>query len=469
MDKLRLAFAWRYLPLTLSIIAAPFFFSVAMAAPIFGGLFKLLALVFAALALLGVRDLLQKRHAILRSHPIAGHLRFLLEEVRPEIRQYFFEDEKSGAPFSRDKRALVYQRAKNELDKRPFGTELDVYAEGFEFMRHSIAPTTPAEEPHRIKIGHECAQPYSASILNISAMSFGALSANAIRALNAGAKRGGFAHDTGEGGVSAYHRENGGDLVWEVGSGYFGCRGADGRFSPELFAQMADVDFDDVGAGIVLEAKDAIEDFAAGHDLARMLEKQHEQRKLATREIDARAFDGGEAVADVEHHRADAQREQRVLSDPTQQCPHAGHQLIERERLGQIVVGARIESEDLFAGLAARREHQHWHHAARHAQGAADAEAVVQSGADHRISHNRCIAGLAEPTHQHQARATERHIRIEVGQRQVGTDCGTLSILLDIPRGGMRCRLGDRPARSYMVDLQHVSKEGRGVIFCADA
>ena len=239
MDKLRLAFALRYLPLTLCIIATPFFFSVAMAAPIFGGLFKLLALVFAALALLGVRDLLQKRHAILRSHPIAGHLRFLLEQVRPEIRQYFFEDEKSGAPFSRDKRALVYQRAKNELDKRPFGTELDVYAEGFEFMRHSIAPTTPAEEPHRIKIGPECAQPYSASILNISAMSFGALSANAIRALNAGAKRGGFAHDTGEGGVSAYHRENGGDLIWEVGSGYFGCRGGDGRFSSDLFAQIA--------------------------------------------------------------------------------------------------------------------------------------------------------------------------------------------------------------------------------------
>ena len=122
MDKLRLAFAWRYLPLTLCVLAAPFFFVAAMAAPIFGGMFKLLALVFAALAILGVRDLLQTRHSILRTHPIAGHLRFLLEEVRPEIRQYFFEDEKSGAPFSRDKRALVYQRAKGELDKRPFGT-----------------------------------------------------------------------------------------------------------------------------------------------------------------------------------------------------------------------------------------------------------------------------------------------------------------------------------------------------------
>ena len=239
MERLKLAFAWRYLPLTLSILAAPFFFTAAMAAPIFGGLFKLLAVVSIALAGLGVRDLFQKRHAILRSHPIAGHLRFLLEDLRPEIRQYFFEDEKSGTPFSRDKRALVYQRAKGELDKRPFGTEYDVYAEGFEFVRHSIAPTLPSKEPHRVKIGVDSAQPYSASILNISAMSFGALSANAIRALNAGAKRGDFAHDTGEGGVSAYHRENGGDLVWEVGSGYFGCRGADGRFSPELFARAA--------------------------------------------------------------------------------------------------------------------------------------------------------------------------------------------------------------------------------------
>ena len=239
MDKLRLAFAWRYLPLTLCVIAAPFFFAAAMVAPIFGGLFKLLAFVFAALAILGVRDLLQTRHSILRSYPIAGHLRFLLEEARPEMRQYFFEDEKSGAPFSRDKRALVYQRAKGELDKRPFGTELDVYAEGFEFVRHSIAPTIPSDEPHRLKIGADCAQPYSSSLLNISAMSFGALSANAIRALNAGAKRGGFAHDTGEGGVSAYHRENGGDLIWEVGSGYFGCRGAHGGFAPDLFAEMA--------------------------------------------------------------------------------------------------------------------------------------------------------------------------------------------------------------------------------------
>ena len=239
MDRLRLAFAWRYLPLTLSLLAAPFFLVAAMTAAIFGGLFKLLAVIFAALSVLGLRDLTQKRHSILRSHPIAGHLRFLLEEVRPEIRQYFFEDEKSGTPFSRDKRALVYQRAKGELDKRPFGTELDVYKEGFEFVRHSIAPTVPSEEPHRLTIGAGSAQPYSSSILNISAMSFGALSANAIRALNAGAKRGGFAHDTGEGGVSPYHRENGGDLVWEIGSGYFGCRASDGRFSPDLFAKMA--------------------------------------------------------------------------------------------------------------------------------------------------------------------------------------------------------------------------------------
>ncbi|MFV0281675.1 MAG: FMN-binding glutamate synthase family protein [Rhodoblastus sp.] len=239
MDFLRLAFARRYLPLTLSILGAPFFLAFAMVAPIFGGMFKLLALICACLAILGLRDLSQTRHAILRSHPISGHLRFLLEEARPELRQYFFEDDKNGAPFSRDNRTLVYQRAKDDLDKRPFGTELDVYAQGYEFVRHSIAPTQASKEPHRIIVGAESAHPYSASILNISAMSFGALSANAIRALNAGARRGGFAHDTGEGGVSAYHREAGGDLIWEIGSGYFGCRDDDGRFSPELFARTA--------------------------------------------------------------------------------------------------------------------------------------------------------------------------------------------------------------------------------------
>src|SRR5262249_3959748 len=194
----------------------------------------------AGLAALGTMDLIQKRHAVLRNYPISAHLRFLLEAMRPEMRQYFFEDEKNGLPFSRDKRAVVYQRAKKVLDKRPFGTQYDVYADGFEWLRHSIAPRPPADAAFRISIGGpDCAKPYSASVFNISAMSFGALSPNAIRALNGGARKGGFAHDTGEGGLSPYHREMGGDIVWEIGSGYFGCRNADGSFCAEKFAAAA--------------------------------------------------------------------------------------------------------------------------------------------------------------------------------------------------------------------------------------
>ena len=156
------------------------------------------------------------------------------------MRQYFFEDEKDGMPFSRDKRAVVYQRAKMALDKRPFGTQYDVYSDGYEWLRHSIAPKPVATEPFRIAVGGpDCARPYSASVFNISAMSFGALSPNAVRALNGGAKKGGFAHDTGEGGFSPYHREHGGDIIWEIGSGYFGCRNPDGSFCAEKFAAVA--------------------------------------------------------------------------------------------------------------------------------------------------------------------------------------------------------------------------------------
>jgi glutamate synthase domain-containing protein 2 len=199
---------------------------------------------FAALCLcsvlVGLHDLRQTRHAVLRNYPVAAHLRFLLESIRPEMRQYFFEGDKDGSPFPRDQRAIVYQRAKRELDKRPFGTQFDVYEEQYEWLHHSIAPRPVL--PHddlRMLIGAGSAQPYSASLLNISAMSYGALSANAIRALNKGARLGGFYHDTGEGGVSPYHRENGGDLVWELGSGYFGARAADGSFDPVRFADAA--------------------------------------------------------------------------------------------------------------------------------------------------------------------------------------------------------------------------------------
>lgn len=196
--------------------------------------------VAAFLFLVGLHDYFQTHHAILRNYPIAAHLRFIFEEIRPEMRQYFFEGDKDGMPFSRDRRAIVYQRAKMTLDVRPFGTTYDVYSNAYEWMSHSIAPRPVSREPFRVTVGGpECTQPYSASIFNISAMSFGALSANAIRALNGGAKLGGFAHDTGEGGYSPYHREGGGDIIWEIGSGYFGARNADGTFSPEKFAAAA--------------------------------------------------------------------------------------------------------------------------------------------------------------------------------------------------------------------------------------
>ena len=200
-------------------------------------------IIFIALAVVGIHDVLQQRHSVLRNYPLTAHIRFILEEIRPEIRQYFLESEKDGTPFSRDKRAIVYQRAKRALDKRPFGTQNDVYASGFEWLDHSMAPRPVCKEPFRITVGGpECAKPYSASIFNVSAMSFGSLSANAILALNGGAKKGNFAHDTGEGGYSPYHRENGGDIIWEIGSGYFSCRNDDGTFCPEKFEKNASND-----------------------------------------------------------------------------------------------------------------------------------------------------------------------------------------------------------------------------------
>ena len=197
-------------------------------------------LLSAALLTVGLYDLLQKKHAVLRNYPISGHMRYIFESIRPEIRQYFLEEENARTPFSRAQRSLVYQRAKAESDKRPFGTQLDVAADGYEWINHSLHPRQIASHDFRVDIGNAaCTQPYSASVFNISAMSFGSLSANAILALNAGAKAGGFAHDTGEGAISVYHRQHGGDLIWEIGSGYFGCRDADGRFDPEKFASQA--------------------------------------------------------------------------------------------------------------------------------------------------------------------------------------------------------------------------------------
>jgi glutamate synthase domain-containing protein 2 len=197
------------------------------------------AFLFAALVLVGVRDVRQSRHAILRNYPVIGHLRFLFEYVRPELRQYFIESDNEAAPFSRAQRSLVYQRAKGAPDNRPFGTQLDVGKQGYEWINHSMFPTTLVTSNFRLTIGPEREQPYDCSIFNISAMSFGSLSGNAIMALNKGAKLGGFAHDTGEGSISSYHRVHGGDLIWEIGSGYFGCRDDQGRFSEERFAENA--------------------------------------------------------------------------------------------------------------------------------------------------------------------------------------------------------------------------------------
>ena len=222
-----------------AIAASLIFLALSLAYPAF----LLLFAVAAVLVVIGIVDLLQSRQSIRRNYPIAAHIRFLMEEIRPEIRQYLLESDTDGTPFNRNKRSIVYQRAKGQLDKRPFGTQLDVYSGVHEWLNHSMAPREPSTEPFRITIGGpDCPRPYSASVYNISAMSFGALSANAIRALNKGAKMGGFAHDTGEGGVSVYHKEFGGDLIWELGSGYFGCRHPDGSFSSERFTEQASLD-----------------------------------------------------------------------------------------------------------------------------------------------------------------------------------------------------------------------------------
>ena len=195
--------------------------------------------VFGALALLGTFDLVQRKSTLRRNYPLLAHFRYGLESIGPEMRQYFIESDLAEVPFSRQQRALIYQRAKRMNDVRPFGTQQDVYGVDYEWINHSLAPAAIPSSDFRITIGAECAQPYSASVFNISAMSFGSLSAAAIRALNAGAKRGGFYHDTGEGSISPYHREAGGDLVWELGSGYFGCRNDDGSFSEERFVANA--------------------------------------------------------------------------------------------------------------------------------------------------------------------------------------------------------------------------------------
>jgi len=189
---------------------------------------------------LGVRDALQNKHTVLRNFPIIGHGRYMVEGVRPELQQYLIESNLDAYPVEREFRSLVYQRAKNELETRPFGTQRDVYRIGYEWASHSLAPVEELDDEPRVMFGgDDCRQPYSASHLNVSAMSFGSISSHAILALNGGAKKGGFAHNTGEGGVSKYHLEPGGDLIWQIGTGYFGCRARNGGFDPERFGETA--------------------------------------------------------------------------------------------------------------------------------------------------------------------------------------------------------------------------------------
>ena len=205
-----------------------------------GGWLKWGMLVTLPLLVIAIYDFLQRKHSLRRNYPLIARIRWLMEDLRPFLRAYVVEGDLEGRPFNHDERSLVYARAKGELDAHPFGTELDVYSDEYEWLAHSIVPKEDVPGEWRVEVGSgQCTKPYSASLLNISAMSFGSLSANAIMALNKGAAAGNFYHDTGEGGLSRYHRAHGGDLVWEIGSGYFGCRNDDGSFDPVRFRETA--------------------------------------------------------------------------------------------------------------------------------------------------------------------------------------------------------------------------------------
>ncbi|MEM9897679.1 MAG: FMN-binding glutamate synthase family protein, partial [Bacteroidota bacterium] len=197
---------------------------------------------FVPINALGFYDMFQDKHAIMRNYPILGRGRYVMEDLRPKLYQYFIESDTDGTPIPRIDRSVVYQRAKDVLDTAPFGTQVDVYEEGYEWMSHSIGALDAheLEQSPRVRVGNpSCKQPYEASLLNISAMSYGSLSSNAVAALNGGAASGGFAHNTGEGGISPYHEKHQGDLIYQIGTGYFGSRAKDGNFSSEAFQKMA--------------------------------------------------------------------------------------------------------------------------------------------------------------------------------------------------------------------------------------
>ncbi|MDR9484888.1 MULTISPECIES: FMN-binding glutamate synthase family protein [Sediminimonas] len=230
----------RYIPVYLALLLIPAGLILALFHPVWGAVVAGIGLIGAAI---GWSDYRQTSRSVLRNYPLSARLRYLLEEFRPEIRQYFVESDHDETPYSREQRALVYRRAKGIEGLRPFGTLRNVNEVGHEWINHSMAPSRLENADFRVTIGGtDCTQPYSASVLNISGMSYGALSPNAIEALNKGAKEGGFAHTTGEGSISRFHRLHGGDLIWQIGSGYFGCRTPEGRFDPETFAQKAQDD-----------------------------------------------------------------------------------------------------------------------------------------------------------------------------------------------------------------------------------
>ncbi len=201
-----------------------------------------LFVIFIPIYLLGFYDMYFAEETIMRNFPVVGRGRFLMEQMRPKIYQYFIESDTNGTPINRVNREMVYNRAKLGNDNEPFGTQYDVYSEGYEWMHHSIAAKHLDEIPEDLRLtigGPDCKQPYNASVLNISAMSYGSLSHAAVRALNAGAKLGNFAHNTGEGGISPYHLEAGGDLIFQLGTAYFGVRDDDGKFEPSLFKEKS--------------------------------------------------------------------------------------------------------------------------------------------------------------------------------------------------------------------------------------
>ncbi|MGP5586151.1 glutamate synthase-related protein, partial [Glutamicibacter ardleyensis] len=220
--------------LFLFVLAAGFVLTALLAGTSGNWVWWILVALTVVLLAVGIRDVTQKRHAILRNFPILGHARYLFEFIRPEIQQYFIERNTDGTPYNRDTRSMIYARAKGVDSHKAFGTELQVNEVGHEYLLHSSAPVAPVTDQHRVRIGSsQCTQPYEMSLLNISSMSFGSLSANAVLAMNKGAAMGDFVHETGEGGLTKYHLEHGADLFWEIGSGYFGCRTPEGRFDAE--------------------------------------------------------------------------------------------------------------------------------------------------------------------------------------------------------------------------------------------